>query len=138
MGGRVDFEHSPRSRELQEKLLAFMDEHVYPNERVYSEQVSSQSDVHSEPPVMQQLKKEARSRGLWNLFMPDEEYGAGLSNLDYAPLAEIMGRSPIASEATNCAAPDTGNMEILAEFGTDEQKERWLRPLLDEIGRAHV
>jgi acyl-CoA dehydrogenase len=127
----VDFEHSPRSRELQEKLLEFMDEHVYPNERVYSEQLFSQSDVHSEPPVMQQLKKEARSRGLWNLFMPDEEYGAGLSNLDYAPLAEIMGRSPIASEATNCAAPDTGNMEILAEFGTDEQKERWLRPLLD-------
>ncbi|HEX2058845.1 MAG TPA: acyl-CoA dehydrogenase family protein [Actinomycetota bacterium] len=120
----MDFEHSPRSRRLQDELLAFMDEHVYPAERVYAEQVGSQDDPHVLPPVMEGLKAEARSRGLWNLFLD-------LSNLDYAPLAEIMGRSPIAPEATNCAAPDTGNMEILAEFGTDEQKERWLAALLD-------
>jgi acyl-CoA dehydrogenase len=127
----VDFEHSERSRELQDKLLKFMDEHVYPSERVYMEQLLSQDDVHVSPPVMEDLKRTAREWGLWNLFLPDEKYGAGLSNLDYAPLAEIMGRSMIASEATNCAAPDTGNMEILLEFGTDEQKEKWLRPLLD-------
>ena len=127
----MDFEHSPRSKELQQKLGEFMDEHIYPNERVYAEQMFSQDDVHMEPPIMEELKAEARKRDLWNLFLPDDEHGAGLSNLDYAPLAEIMGRSPIASEATNCAAPDTGNMEILAEFGTDEQKETWLRPLLD-------
>jgi acyl-CoA dehydrogenase len=127
----VEFEHSARSKELQEKLLEFMDEHIYPNEPVYSEQLMSQADVHTVPPVMEQLKKEARSRGLWNLFLPDKEYGAGLSNLDYAPLAEIMGRSPIAPEATNCAAPDTGNMEILTEFGSAEQKDRWLKPLLE-------
>ena len=127
----MDFEHSERSRELQDKLLKFMDEHVYPSERVYMEQLLSQDDVHVSPPVMEELKRTAREWGLWNLFLPDEKYGAGLSNLDYAPLAEIMGRSMIASEATNCAAPDTGNMEILLEFGTDEQKEKWLRPLLD-------
>jgi acyl-CoA dehydrogenase len=127
----VDFEHSARSKELQEELLRFMDEHVYPNEPVYAEQLFGQENVHHEPPVMEDLKREARSRGLWNLFVPDDILGAGLSNLDYAPLAEIMGRSPIASEATNCSAPDTGNMEILAEFGTEEQKAQWLKPLLD-------
>ena len=127
----MDFEHSERSRGLQAELLSFMDEQVYPNERVYLDQMMSQDDVHAQPPVMEQLKKEARSRGLWNLFMPHREGGPGLSNLDYAPLAEIMGRSPIASEATNCAAPDTGNMEILAEFGTEEQKRQWLDPLLE-------
>ena len=127
----MDFEHSARSKELQDKLLAFMDEHVYPSERIYMEQVMSQEDPHVLPPVMEELKSEARRRGLWNLFLPNDEHGAGLSNLDYAPLAEIMGRSPIASEATNCAAPDTGNMEILAEFGTEAQKERWLKPLLE-------
>jgi acyl-CoA dehydrogenase len=125
----VDFEHSSRSKELQQQLLAFMDEHVYSSEPVYAQQVLDQDDVHAQPPVMQDLKAEARRRGLWNLFLPG--HGPGLSNLDYAPLAEIMGRSPIASEATNCSAPDTGNMEILAEFGTAEQQERWLRPLLD-------
>jgi acyl-CoA dehydrogenase len=127
----VDFEHSARSKELQEKLLAFMDESVYPSEPVYMQQMMSQEDPHVMPPVMEDLKAEARKRGLWNLFLPDTHYGAGLNNLDYAPLAEIMGRSPIASEATNCAAPDTGNMEILAEFGTDEQKKEWLEPLLE-------
>ncbi|MDQ3876796.1 MAG: acyl-CoA dehydrogenase family protein, partial [Actinomycetota bacterium] len=127
----MDFEHSPRSRELQLELERFMDESIYPNEPLYVEQLLGQPDVHVQPPIMEDLKKQARDRGLWNLFLPDERYGAGLSNLDYAPLAEIMGRSPIASEATNCAAPDTGNMEILAEFGTDEQKQQWLQPLLE-------
>jgi acyl-CoA dehydrogenase len=127
----VDFEHSARSKELQVKLLKFMDEHIYPNERIYAEQLMGQDDVHQMPPVMTELKAKAREWGLWNLFLPDEEYGAGLSNLDYAPLAEIMGRSLIASEATNCAAPDTGNMEILLEFGTPQQKKQWLEPLLE-------
>lgn len=127
----MDFEHSNRSKEFQDKLLYFMDEHVYPNERVYAEQLVAQDDPHHQPPVMEELKEEARRQGLWNLFFPNREHGPGLSNLDYAPLAEIMGRSPIASEATNCAAPDTGNMEILHEFGTPEQQERWLGPLLN-------
>jgi acyl-CoA dehydrogenase len=127
----MDFEHSPKSKEFQERLTTFMDEHIYPSESTYAEQLLSQADRHTQPPVMQELKAEARKRGLWNLFLPDETHGAGLSNLDYAPLAEIMGRSPLAPEATNCAAPDTGNMEILLEYGTSEQQERWLRPLLD-------
>lgn len=126
----MDFAHSARSRRLQEELSAFMDEHVYPAEPVYLEQVRAQGDPHVSPPVVEQLKKEARRRGLWNLFLSDPELGAGLSNVDYAPLAEIMGRSPLAPEACNCSAPDTGNMEILAEFGTPEQKQRWLEPLL--------
>jgi acyl-CoA dehydrogenase len=113
-----------------------MDEHIYPNESLYAEQLMGQEDVHMVPPIMEELKTEARARGLWNLFLPDNEHGAGLSNLDYAPLAEIMGRSPIASEATNCAAPDTGNMEILAEFGNEEQKKTWLEPLLDGTIRS--
>ena len=125
----MDFEHSERSRRLQDELVAFMDERVYPAERVYYEQVFSQDDPHVLPPVMEELKAEARRRGLWNLFLD-------LGNVDYAPLAEIMGRSPIAPEATNCAAPDTGNMEILAEFGTEEQKEQWLAPLLDGAIRS--
>ncbi len=127
----MDFEFSPKVQELRERLLEFMDEHIYPNERVYVEQMMGAEDVHALPPVMEQLKKEARSRGLWNLFLPDERHGAGLTNLEYAPLAEIMGRSQIAPEATNCAAPDTGNMEILAQFGTEEQKKEWLEPLLE-------
>ncbi len=127
----MDFEHSARSQELQASLLTFMEERVYPSERVYADQIKAQEDPHVQPPVMEELKSEARARGLWNLFLPDERYGAGLGNLDYAPLAEIMGRSPLAPEATNCAAPDTGNMEILLEFGTEQQKERWLKPLLE-------
>ncbi len=130
----MDFEFSDRCKELRERLLAFMDEHVYPAEAVYHEQLLASGDPHSHPTVMEELKERARELGLWNLFLPHggEEFGApGLSNLDYAPLAEIMGRSHIASEACNCAAPDTGNMEVLTLFGTPEQKERWLRPLLD-------
>jgi acyl-CoA dehydrogenase len=130
----MDFEFSDRCNELRERLLAFMDEHVYPAESVYHEQLVGSGDPHSHPPVMEELKTQAQELGLWNLFLPhrSEEYGApGLSNVDYAPLAEIMGRSHIAPEACNCAAPDTGNMEVLTLFGTPEQKERWLRPLLD-------
>ncbi|MGH7317165.1 MAG: acyl-CoA dehydrogenase family protein, partial [Candidatus Rokuibacteriota bacterium] len=127
----MEFEFSARAKELQQRLDGFMDECVYPGESLFEDQLRASQDVHTSPPVMTDLKKEARSRGLWNLFLPDEEHGAALSNLDYAPLAEIMGGSPIAPEATNCAAPDTGNMEILAEFGTADQKEHWLRPLLE-------
>ena len=126
----MDFEFSPRAQELRERLLEFMDEHVYPGELVWREQVRESGNPHFHAPVVEELKAEARSRGLWNLFLPDEEYGAGLTNLDYAPLAEILGRSRIASEACNCSAPDTGNMEVLHQFGSQEQKARWLEPLL--------
>jgi acyl-CoA dehydrogenase len=127
----VDFSFSAKAQELQEDLLAFMDEHVYPAEPVWREQTAA-GHPHAQPPVVEGLKAEARRRGLWNLFLPDDRFGPGLTNAEYAPLAEIMGRSPaIAPEATNCAAPDTGNMEILAEFGTPEQQERWLTPLLE-------
>ncbi len=130
----MDFELGDRCNELRERLLAFMDDHVYPAEPVYHEQLVSSGDPHSHPPVMEELKARAREAGLWNLFLPYEhaELAApGLSNLEYAPLAEIMGRSHIASEACNCSAPDTGNMEVLTLFGTPEQKERWLAPLLE-------
>jgi acyl-CoA dehydrogenase len=127
----MDFAPSDRCRDFSERLQAFMDEHVYPAEKVWVEQLAAGGDPHGEPPVMDELKEEARRRGLWNLFHPDPEYGPGLTNSEYAPLAEILGRSHIASEACNCSAPDTGNMEVLTLFGTDEQKDRWLRPLLD-------
>src|SRR5205814_4873606 len=103
----------------------------HPAEPVYDEQLRDAGDPHAQPPVMEELKSEARERGLWNLFHPDERFGAGLTNCDYAPLAEILGRSPIGSEACNCSAPDTGNMEVLSQFGTPDQQDRWLRPLLD-------
>jgi acyl-CoA dehydrogenase len=130
----MDFELSDRCQELRERLLAFMDEHVYPAESVYHEQLVASDDPHSHPPIMEELKERARGLGLWNLFLPhaDDANGVpGLSNTDYAPLAEVMGRSHIAPEACNCAAPDTGNMEVLTLFGTPEQKETWLRPLLE-------
>ena len=127
----MDFELSDRCKDFQERLLAFMDEHVYPAEPVYEEQIRAAGDPHHHPAVMEELKEEARRRGLWNLFHPHEEWGPGLTNVEYAPLAEIMGRSLIASEACNCSAPDTGNMEVLTLFGTPEQQDRWLRPLLD-------
>jgi acyl-CoA dehydrogenase len=127
----MDFELSPRCQDFRERLLAFMDEHVLPAEAVYEEQLRAAGDPHAQPPVMEELKREARERGLWNMFHPDERFGAGLTNCDYAPLAEIMGRSAIGSEACNCSAPDTGNMEVLTQFGTPEQQDRWLRPLLD-------
>jgi acyl-CoA dehydrogenase len=127
----MDFELSDRCKDFRERLLAFMDERVYPAEPVYEEQLQEAGDPHAQPAVMEELKAEARERGLWNMFHPDERYGAGLTNCDYAPLAEILGRSHIASEACNCSAPDTGNMEVLSLFGTPEQQDRWLRPLLD-------
>jgi acyl-CoA dehydrogenase len=108
-----------------------MDSHIYPSEAVYDEQMREAGDPHFHPPILEDLKTEARKRGLWNLFHPHPEWGPGLSNLEYAPLAEIMGRSHLASEACNCSAPDTGNMEVFTLFGTDEHKERYLKPLLD-------
>jgi acyl-CoA dehydrogenase len=127
----MDFAFSPRSLELQERLRDFVDTHVDPAGPVYEEQVAASRDPHFHPPVMEELKTEARRRGLWNLFLPNEKWGAGLSNLDYAPLCELMGKSLLTAEATNCAAPDTGNMEILAEFGSPEQQDEWLVPLLN-------
>src|SRR5262245_26761422 len=128
----MDFALSPTADKLRLQLEAFMDECVYPNEAVYHRQVTESGDPHHHAPVLEDLKVEARKRGLWNLFLPHAtEWTDGLSNLDYAPLAEITGRSHLAPEALNCSAPDTGNMEILTMFGTDAQKERWLRPLLD-------
>src|SRR5689334_11171513 len=119
----MDFELSPKAREYQERLRGFMDSHVYPAERTYREWRAAH-DPHTLPPVVEELKAEARKRGLWNLFLPD---AAGLTNLEYATLAEITGRSPeLAPEAINCAAPDTGNMEVLHLFGTERQRRQWL------------
>jgi len=137
----VDFALSPTAAELQEKLLDFMDRAVYPAESVYHAQMRASSDPHVHPPVIEELKGEARRRGLWNLFLPHKtQWTDGLSNLDYAPLAEITGRSiELAPEALNCAAPDTGNMELLAVYGTPEQQEQWLQPLLEgEIRSAYA
>ena len=130
----MDFAFSDRCQELRERLLAFMDEYVYAAEPVYHEQLIASGDPHSDPPVIEELKERARELGLWNLFLPEPTEDVdvpGLSNAEYAPLAEIMGRSHIAPEACNCAAPDTGNMEVLNQFGTPEQKKRWLAPLLE-------
>ena len=131
----MDFAHSERSLALQEQLKAFMAEHVHPAEPVYAAQrreAAERGEPNVLPPVVEDLKAIARGQGLWNLFLPDAEHGAGLTNVDYAPLAEISGRSPeLAPEAMNCAAPDTGNMEVLHMFGTPEQQERWLHPLLE-------
>jgi acyl-CoA dehydrogenase len=125
----MDFDYSEKVQGLREELMGFMDEHVYPNEKTYHEQVETGGDRWSTPPIMEELKEKAKSAGLWNLFLPDSEYGAGLSNLEYAPLCEIMGRSLIAPEVFNCNAPDTGNMEVLVRYGSPEQQERWLKPL---------
>jgi acyl-CoA dehydrogenase len=127
----MDFQPSERCMEFQERLRAFMDAHVYPAEPVYERQLRESGDPHHQPAIMEQLKAQAREVGLWNMFLPDADHGAGLSNSDYAPLAEILGRSHIASEACNCSAPDTGNMEVLHQFATDDQKEQWLKPLLE-------
>jgi acyl-CoA dehydrogenase len=127
----MDFQPSERCIEFQERLNAFMDEHVYPAEPVYQRQLVESGDPHHQPAVMEELKVRARTAGLWNMFLPDANHGAGLSNSDYAPLAEILGRSHIASEACNCSAPDTGNMEVLHQFATEEQKQQWLNPLLE-------
>ncbi|MFE6159718.1 acyl-CoA dehydrogenase family protein [Streptomyces sp. NPDC056486] len=127
----MDFAFDARTEELRDKLLTFMDEHVYPAEQIADEQRAQLASPWDTPAIVGELKAEARSQGLWNLFLPDAEHGAGLTNLQYAPLAEITGRSPhLAPTALNCAAPDTGNMEVLAQFGNDEQKKQWLEPLL--------
>ncbi|MDI9917727.1 acyl-CoA dehydrogenase family protein [Rhodococcus sp. IEGM 1379] len=125
------FEFSDRTKKYQAELNDFMDKHVYPAEAVYEVQMRESGNPHFQPPIIDDLKKEAKARGLWNLFHPHLEWGPGLTNLEYAPLAEIMGRSHLASEATNCAAPDTGNMEVLTLFGTNEHKEKYLKPLLE-------
>jgi acyl-CoA dehydrogenase len=127
----VDFEPSAKVKALEEQLNAFMNEMVLPNEKVFQEQLESQPSRWQIPPIMEEMKAAAKAAGLWNLFLPDERYGAGLTNLEYAPLAEIMGKSPIAPEVFNCNAPDTGNMEVLAQYGTEEQQQEWLLPLLD-------
>jgi len=126
----MDFEFSDKVKQLQKKLAAFMDEHVYPNEKTYYKQID-EGDRWQPTAIIEELKPKARAEGLWNLFLPENPFGEGLSNLEYAPLCEIMGRSPMAPEVFNCSAPDTGNMEVLARYGSDEQKEQWLKPLLD-------
>ncbi len=129
----MHFEYSDRTKELLAKLVSFMDEYVYPSEAAYREQVETAENRWGTPPIMAELKEKARAAGLWNLFIPreHEEYGgAGLTNLEYAPLAEVMGRVLWSSEAFNCSAPDTGNMEVLIKYGTPEQQDRWLKPLL--------
>ncbi|HJE90371.1 MAG TPA: acyl-CoA dehydrogenase family protein [Dietzia timorensis] len=132
------FENTERGAEYVERLTAFMDSHVYPAEAVYAQQMRESGNPNHHPQILEDLKAEAKAQGLWNLFHPHAEWGPGLTNLEYAHLAEITGRSPqLAPEATNCNAPDTGNMEVLTLFGTDEHKEKWLRPLLDgEIASA--
>ena len=122
---------APSAAVLKERLLAFMDAHVYPNEAVYHEQVDHARDRWEQPPIMDELQARARAEGLWNLFLPEPEWGAGLTNREYAEMCEIMGRSHIAPETFNCSAPDTGNMEVFARYGTDAHKERWLKPLLN-------
>ena len=127
----MEFAYDDRTVELRQRLEAFLTECVYPAEPVHHEQVLAAGDPWARPPVMEELKAQARERGLWNLFLPDARYGAGLTNLQYAPLAELTGHSPhLAPEALNCAAPDTGNMELLAEFGSEAQRKQWLMPLL--------
>lgn len=127
----MNFDFSDKVKKLQQEVAEFMEEYVYPNEKTYYEQVETAEDRWTIPPIIEELKEKAKARGLWNLFLPDSEYGAGLKNLEYAPLAEIMGRSPIGPEVFNCNAPDTGNMEVLVRYGTEEQKEKWLKPLLE-------
>ncbi|MFY2252537.1 acyl-CoA dehydrogenase [Priestia megaterium] len=126
------FSYSDKVVKLQKELSSFMEEHIYPNERLYEQQLNGQPSRWSAvPPIMEELKEKAKRAGLWNLFLPESEYGAGLTNVEYAPLCEIMGRSIIGPEAFNCGAPDTGNMEVLVRYGTPEQKEKWLKPLLN-------
>lgn len=125
------FEHSDKTKKLIERVSAFMDEHVYPAEKTFAEQHAAQEDPWDIPPIMEDLKAKAKAAGLWNLFLPESELGAGLTNVEYAPLCEIMGRAWIGPEVFNCAAPDTGNMEVLDRYGTKEQQEQWLKPLLE-------
>ncbi len=127
----MDFEYSPKVKALQKRVQDFMDAHVYPHEETYVAQLNAQGDRWQIPPIMEELKAKGKAAGLWNLFLPESERGAGLTNLEYAPLCEIMGRSFIAPEVFNCSAPDTGNMEVLERYGTEEHKKQWLEPLLE-------
>ena len=126
----MDFNHTQKVLDLMGRLNTFMDEHIYPNEEAYREHFKTTDDIWKSPPLMSELKEKAKNAGLWNLFLPESERGAGLTNLEYAPLAEIMGRVFFASEVFNCNAPDTGNMEVLDRYGSEPQKEQWLTPLL--------
>jgi len=132
----MDFDFSARTKEYLAKLQTFIDAHVVPNEAVYAQQVESAPSRWTVPPVMEELKARARREGLWNLFLPESEYGPGLTNLEYAPLCELMGKSPIAPEVFNCSFPDTGNMEVLVRYGTEAQKAQWLAPLLEGTMRS--
>jgi len=126
----MHFEHSPKVKDLQRRFVAFMREHIYPNEATFHRQIA-EGDRWQPTAIVEELKPKARAAGLWNLFLPDSEYGAGLTNVEYAPLCEIMGRvSPFAPEVFNCSAPDTGNMEVLVRYGTETQRKQWLEPLL--------
>ena len=126
----MHFEYSQKAKDLQQQLRVFMDEHIYPHEPEYYRQIA-EGDRWQPVQILEDLKPKARAAGLWNLFLPESEYGAGLTNLEYAPLCEIMGRSVMAPEVFNCSAPDTGNMEVLVRYGTPEQKKQWLEPLLE-------
>src|SRR5215475_5539000 len=125
----MDFSFNAKTEELRKRVGAFMNEHVYPAEKQVL--THDRADSHEEHPIMKDIRKKARAEGLWNLFLPDKEFGAGLTNHEYAPLCELMGRSPLGARAFNCMAPDTGNMEILAEYGSKDQKDRWLKKCLD-------
>ena len=127
----MDFNHTQKVLDLMDRLNAFMDEHIYPNEEAYREHFKTTDNLWKSPPLMDELKEEAKNAGLWNLFLPESAHGAGLTNLEYAPLAEIMGRVFFASEVFNCNAPDTGNMEVIDRYGSEAQKEQWLKPLLN-------
>jgi len=130
----VDFAYSDKVQRLQQQVQAFMDEHIYPNEKLHDEQVAA--NRFAQPAIIETLKLKAKAAGLWNLFLPESERGAGLTNLEYAPLCEIMGHSGMAAEVFNCAAPDTGNMEVIERYGSDEHKRQWLEPLLDGTIRS--
>jgi len=132
----LDFDFSARTKDLKARVGQFMDEHVLPNEAVFAEQLESAPSRWTIPPVMEELKTRAKSAGLWNLFLPESDYGPGLTNLEYAPLCELMGTSPIGPEAFNCSFPDTGNMEVLVRYGTEAQRRQWLIPLLDGTIRS--
>ena len=125
----MNFENSQKVKDLQEKITNFMNEHVYESEDIYKKQVE-EGGRWCVPQIMEDLKSKAKSQGLWNLFLPESDLGAGLTNTEYAPLCEIMGRSPIGAEVFNCSAPDTGNMEVLVRYGTESQKKDWLTPCL--------
>ncbi len=127
----MDFNHTQKVLDLMDRLNTFMDEHIYPNEEAYREHFKTTDNLWKSPPLMDELKEKAKNAGLWNLFLPESAHGAGLTNLEYAPLAEIMGRVFFASEVFNCNAPDTGNMEVIDRYGSEAQKEQWLKPLLN-------